>query len=82
MPIQRWFEAIPGLAKQFETVVPREYYDRDGDAVTVMCPCEEMPTVPPKTFQACACERYYLNTGDTVRVAGGPKGWVSTGGAE
>lgn len=68
--------AVPGLMAQFNTRVPDQFFAfevEDGTAVAVIaCPCGEEPKVPIGSCTECTCERFYLATATSARVANSP----------
>jgi hypothetical protein len=65
--------SIPGLAAEFRRAIPADFWSLDGKRAIVACPCgEEEPAVELGATATCKCERAYLYTGDTVRVAFSP----------
>lgn len=61
---------IPGLVEQFESVVPAEFIAQvDVGVVEVACPCGEAPRVAVGQVAGCACGRFFLTDGRTVRSA-------------
>lgn len=74
----RFFEAVPGLMRQFGPIPP-EFWTQDvnGDGYTeavVACPCREEPRVEVGCLERCECERFYWYDGRQVSVGNGPKG--------
>lgn len=73
-----YFRAMPWLAKAFERKVPDEFIsfdtEEDGtEVVVIACPCGETPRVRLTTCHECKCERFYLATKASVRVANSPQ---------
>jgi hypothetical protein len=66
--------AIPGYAAQWTKVVPQEYWRRDGADAVVSCVCGAEARAVPHIPCECSCDRFFLWTGQTVRVAQYP-GW-------
>lgn len=64
--------AAPGLAQQFmqepAKQVPSEFWQLDGDAAIIACPCEADPNVPVQQPVTCECGRMFVFDGDQVRV--------------
>jgi hypothetical protein len=66
-------QAVPGLAAQYKRKIPAEFWSVAAqELVDVACPCGETPAARLGVPKECACERFYLYTGESVRVAGGP----------
>lgn len=62
--------AIPGYAAAFEKKVPDNFTAQVADGIVeVACPCGETPRLEWMIPAPCACERTFVNTGQTVRVA-------------
>lgn len=73
-----FLRAVPGLAAQFKRKVPGEFWTTDAlddgtPVATIACPCGEQPTVRLGACEECRCERFYLSTGTTIRVANSPQ---------
>jgi hypothetical protein len=67
-------QAVPGLAAQYKRKIPAEFWSITApELVDVACPCGETPAARLGIPKECVCERFYLYTGEHVRVAGGPK---------
>lgn len=68
------FRRFQGFAGLFEREVPGEFWTLDGWSAVIACPCgvEEPPTAKTGQTVTCVCERAYLYTGETVRVAFSP----------
>lgn len=65
-----FLQSVPGLAEQFKTVVPAEFWQQmKDDLAAISCPCGESPDLPPGRVVECQCNRFYLWTGPQVRVA-------------
>ena len=61
--------AVPGILRQFNQVVPASFWSQESeDEAVVACPCGEEPTVRCGSATVCACGRFYLNTGRSMRV--------------
>lgn len=61
--------AVPGLAGEFKLEIPGEFWNEDGDAAVVACPCGHEPVCELAIPTECDCDRFFLWTGDSVRVA-------------
>lgn len=66
--------AAPGLLSHFDTWVPNEWWDADGDAVVIRCGCDHVVVVDrPGAVRCCdGCDRAFLWTGRAVRRAIAP----------
>jgi hypothetical protein len=75
-PVWRLFEqAVPGFLARFDRRVPDEFFTLVDDQVyAVSCPCGEEPHVGLGMVVECACERFFLATGQTILVANSPAG--------
>lgn len=75
LSIEAMMHGMPALAAQFQTVVPPEFWALTGEnEVTIACPCGEEPVIHRASPTECGCDRFFLYTGDSVRVARYP-GW-------
>jgi hypothetical protein len=66
------FRRFPGFAAEFARIVPPEFWSVDRRAAIVACPCGKEPAVELGAPVTCECERAYLYTGESVRVAFSP----------
>lgn len=66
------FRRFPGFAAAFTREVPPEFWTIDRSAAVVACPCGHEPAVELGRALTCECERAYLYTGESVRVAFSP----------
>lgn len=80
LPFLTMCRAAPGLAEQFGRKIPAEFWSLDGNVATVACPCGEEPRSEEGIPVGCGCDRSYLYDGQSVRIAGGPKGEPATTG--
>lgn len=57
-----------GVAENFQTEIPHEFWQPDGDDALVSCPCGETPVVGRELLAECDCGRWFLFTGAAVWV--------------
>lgn len=66
---------VPVLQIAYKQEVPAEYTEISRELARVNCPCGAVVELLPATMEACPgpeesdCPRFYLFTGETVRVA-------------
>jgi hypothetical protein len=70
MGFMHYARYVPGLAAQFQTVVPGEFWimveDHEAD---ISCPCGATPRCRFNGITECACPRLYAYLGSDVYVA-------------
>lgn len=77
MTAMTFASAIPGLARQFERVIPEKAWGScaGGSLAKIGCPCGAEPEAAIAEICRCEnCERFYIFDGRSVHVANSPAG--------